>query len=162
MMMTSVPFEPEQRIALDPDGGVVFGWSGAYSLVRSKTGIDSARVFGRAWTADPASDERKQIELDGQIKDAKGNWGLPAFETLRVDEAGRIWARRYPITDTTRTTFDVFDSTGAYLGPVSSTISFNAWGQQAWTRDGVVAIIEDQDGRPNFVKLKLTVGGKPR
>jgi hypothetical protein len=134
------------------------------------------RVFGRAWTPDPASDARKRDQLESQVKWAKDSYGeatvraafkisdipstLPAFENLRVDEAGRVWARRYAVTDTTRTTFDVFDSTGAYLGPVTSAMSMNAWGQTAWTKGGLVTVIEDQDGRPTVVRLKLSLPGK--
>jgi hypothetical protein len=172
-MSTSVPFMPGQTQALHPHGGVVYGWTGAYSMVRSALGTDSVRVFGRAWTPDPASDARKRDELESQVKWAKETYGeatvraafklsdipstLPAFENIRVDEAGRVWARRYAVTDTTRTTFDLFDSTGAYLGPVRAAMSMNAWGQQAWTRDGLVTVVEDQDGRPTVVRLRLTI-----
>ena len=172
-MSTSVPFMPGQAQALHPDGGVVYAWTGAYSIVRSARGTDSVRVFGRAWTPDPASDARKRDELESHVKDAKESFGeatvraafklsdipstLPAFENIRVDEAGRVWARRYAVTDTTRTTFDVFDSTGTYLGPVSAAMSMNAWGRQAWTKDGLVTVIEDQDGRPTVVRLRLMI-----
>ena len=178
MMSTSVPFLPGQTSALHPEGGVVYAWTGAYSIVRSAMGSDSVRVFGRAWTPDPASDARKRDELESQVKWAKESYGeatvraafkisdipstLPAFENLRVDEAGRVWARRYAVTDTTRTTFDLFDSTGAYLGPVTAAISMNAWGgqQTAWTKDRLITVMEDQDGRPTVVRLKLSLPGK--
>lgn len=172
-MNTTIPFQPGQTSALHPAGGVVYAWTGNYSIVRSATGTDSLRVFGRGWTPDPASDARKRDELESQVKWAKESYGeatvraafklsdipstLPAFENLRVDEAGRVWARRYAVTDTTRTTFDVFDSTGAYLGPVSATMSMNAWGRQAWTQDGLVTVIEDQEGRPTIVRLRLVI-----
>jgi hypothetical protein len=177
-MSTSVPFMPSQAQALHPDGGGVYAWTGAYSIIRTALGADSVRVFGRAWTPDPASDARKRDELESQVKWAKEAYGeatvraafklsdipstLPAFENLRVDEAGRIWARRYAVSDTTRTTFDVFDSTGAYLGPVRADMSMNAWGQQAWMRDGLVTVVEDQDGRPTVVRLKLALPKESR
>ena len=142
-------------------------------MVRSAMGTDSVRVFGRDWTPDPASDARKRDELESQVKWAKETYGeatvraafklsdipstLPAFENIRVDEAGRVWARRYAVTDTTQTTFDLFDSTGAYLGPVKAAMSMNAWGQQAWTKNGLVTVVEDQDGRPTVVRLRLTI-----
>lgn len=173
MMSTSVPFMPGLTSALHPGGGVVYGWTGNYSIVRSATGTDTMRVFGRAWTPDPASDARKRDELESQVKWAKEDFGeamvreafklsdipstLPAFENVRVDESGRVWARRYAVSDTTRTTFDVFDSTGAYLGPVSAAMSMSSWGPQAWTRDGLVTVVEDADGRPTVVRLRLTL-----
>ncbi|HEV8197415.1 MAG TPA: hypothetical protein VGP87_12285 [Gemmatimonadales bacterium] len=175
-MSTSVPFMPAEVWALHPDGGVVHAWTGAYAIVRSARGTDSVRVFGRDWTPDPASDARKRDQLEAQVKWAKESYGeatvraafklsdipstLPAFETIRVDESGRTWARRFAVTDTTRTTFDVFDSTGTYLGPVSAGISLPSWGRQAWTRDGLVTVIEDQDGRPTVIRLKLTMPSK--
>jgi hypothetical protein len=175
-MSTSVPFVPGLTSALHPDGGFVYGWTGNYSLVRSALGTDSVRVFGRSWTPDPATDDRKRGALEATIKWAKESYGeatvraafklsdipstLPAFENIQVDEAGRVWARRYAVTDTTRTTFDVFDATGAYLGAVGVAMSMNAWGRQAWTRDGLITAIEDEEGRPTIVRLKLTIPGK--
>jgi hypothetical protein len=172
-MSTSVPFMPGQTQALHPDGGVVHGWTGAYSMVRSAIGTDSVMVFGRAWTPDPISDARKRGELESQVKWAKETYGeatvraafklsdipstLPAFANLQVDEAGRVWVRRYAVADTTQTTFDLFDSTGAYLGPVKAARTLHAWGQQAWTRDGLVTVVEDQDGRPTVVRLRLKI-----
>ncbi|HEU5217941.1 MAG TPA: 6-bladed beta-propeller [Gemmatimonadales bacterium] len=178
MMSTSVPFLPGQTSALRPDGGVVYGWTGNYSIVQSALGTDTVRVFGRAWTPDPASDQRKRDELEGQVKWAKEDYGeaavraafklsdipstLPAFESLRVDRTGRVWARRYAVSDTTKTTFDAFDSTGAYLGPVGTALNLKAWQPQIWTRDGVVTITEDPDGRPTVVRLRLTIPGTPK
>ena len=170
-MSTSVPFLPGETHALHPDGGIVYGWTGRYEIVRSATGADSLRVFGRAWTPDPVTPERRSAELESRIKPAAETYGeanirnafklddipatLPAFETLRVDRSGRVWARRYAVSDTTRTFFDVFDSTGAYLGPVVVPIAISTWGPQAWTRNGLVTVIEDADGRPTVVRLAL-------
>lgn len=171
-MNTSIPFQPALTHTLHPDGGLVYAWNGAYSIVRSSTGLDSVRVFGRSWTPDAVSDERRNGELESAIAGSKEAFGeenlrsafkltdipssLPAFLNLWADEAGRIWARRYAVSDTTRTSFDVFDSTGAYLGPVSLGLRVNEWGLQAWTRDGLVTIVEDEDGRPTIVRLRLT------
>lgn len=171
MMMTTIPFMPTMTHALHPDGGAVYAWTAEYSIVRSARGTDSVRVFGRTWTADPITDERRRGEVESRIKAATGSWGeantraafrlddvpstLPAFMNLMVDGAGRIWARRFPVSDTTRTWYDVFDSTGAYLGPVTVGLKVTEWGPQAWTREGLVTVIEDADGRPTVVRLKL-------
>jgi len=74
---------------------------------------------------------------------------------LQVDRSGRVWVRRHLVADTTRAAFDVFDSTGAYLGPVSVPFPMREWGLKAWTRDGLVTIIEDENGRPTVVRLRL-------
>jgi hypothetical protein len=170
-MSTSVPFTPGMTWALRPEGGLVYGWTGAYSVVQSGTGRDSIRVFGREWTPDPLSDERRRGEVEAVIKGNGGNWGedalraavhlddvpktLPAYESLRVDESGRVWVRRYPVADTTRTYYDVFDSAGVYLGPITAPLKV---GRQAWTRDGFVTVIEDAEGRPTVVRFRLVLG----
>lgn len=174
MMSTSIPFMPGLTWALDPNGGVLWAWTGAYSIVRSQGGRDTAMVFGRSWTADAITDARRTGELESKIKESSEGFGedniraafhlddipktLPAFENIRVDETGRIWVRRYPVADTTRTFFDVFDRSGAYLGPVSLGLNFSSWGRQAWTPDGVVLLTEDRDGRPTVVKMRLEPG----
>jgi len=170
-MITSVPFMPEIAHALHPEGGIVYGWSGNYEIVYSKEGSDSARVFGRAWAPDPVTAERRMAEVESRIRANTGSWGeanvrsafkvedlpetLPAYENLRVDPAGRIWVRRWAVSDTTRTDFDVFDSAGAFLGPVTAPFKINPWSNQGWTREGLVTIIEDEEGRPTVVRLTL-------
>jgi hypothetical protein len=172
-MSTGVPFVPSIAGTLHPDGGFVYGWNGAYSIVRSLTGRDSTRLFGREWTPDPVTDERRKGEVDAMIKGSGQNWGedavraafhlddvpktLPAYMSLRVDESGRVWVRRYAVTDTTRSYWDVFDSAGSFLGPVQAPLNVLWWGRQAWTRDGFVAVIEDAEGRPTVVRFGLVV-----
>lgn len=171
MMSTSIPFMPGQTHSLHPDGGFVIGWSGEYQVIRSATGHDSLRVFGRVWTPEPISDARRRAEVESRIRSSAGSWGedairaafkvedipktAPAFTSLRVDLSGRVWARRPAISDTTRTFFEVFDSTGAYLGPVVVPFKLSDWGNQVWTEDGLVSVIEDAEGRPTVVRLKL-------
>jgi sugar lactone lactonase YvrE len=171
MMSTTVPFQPVNTHSLHPDGGVVYGWTGSFTIVRSATGQDSLRIFGRAWTPEPVSNQRRKAEAESRIKQAGESYGeanaraafhledipatLPAFMSLRVDPAGRVWARRYAVADTTRTSFDIFDSTGAYLGPVTAPVNIPEYGAAAWTRDGLVVVIEDAEGRPTVVRLRL-------
>jgi hypothetical protein len=172
-MSTGVPFLPSLTYTLHPDSGVVYGWTGEYSLVRSGNGRDSLSLFGRAWTPEPIDEARRKAELEAHIKTPAETYGeanvrasfkledipatLPAYMNLRVDPAGRIWVRRHAISDTTRTRFDVFDSTGALLGPVTLPFSINEWGMQAWTRDGLVTVIEDENGRPTLVRVRVAM-----
>jgi 6-bladed beta-propeller protein len=174
-MSTSIPFMPEIASGLHPAGGFVYGWSGEYHIVRSLTGKDSARVFGRAWTPEPVTEERRKAEVESRVKQSAETYGeatvrsafrledipttLPAFGGLKVDPDGRVWVRR-EVADTTRSHFEVFDSTGAYLGPVTTPYQIYAWGRQVWTRDGLIAVIEDEDGRPTVVHLKLELPGR--
>jgi len=170
-MMTSIPFMPELMWALHPDGGFVYGWSGRYAIVRSRTGSDSVRVFGKAWTPDPLTDALRASEYESRVKETAKQYGevavraafklealprtLPAYLSLRVDRSGRVWVRRYPVADTTRTFYDVFDSTGAFLGPVVVPLHVFEYGRQAWTREGLVTVVEDDEGRPSVVRLRF-------
>lgn len=175
-MSTSVPLMPGMNHTLHPDGGIVYGWSGSYEMVRSATGKDSLRVFGRAWTPEPVTDAQRRAVVESRIRQSAEFYGeqnlrsvfkvddvpgtLPAFMTIRVDESGRIWSRRPSVVDTTKTFYDVFDSAGAYLGPVTVPFKIREWGLQAWTREGVVAIIEDDEGRPTVVRMRLVLPGR--
>ena len=172
-MSTGVPFLPSLTYTLHPDSGVVYGWTGDYSLVRSGNGRDSLKVFGRTWTPEPIDEARRRAELEARIKTPAETYGeanvrasfkledlpttLPAYMNIRVDPTGRIWVRRHAVSDTTRTRFDVFDSTGALLGPVTLPFSINEWGMQAWTRDGLVTVIEDESGRPTLVRVRVAM-----
>ena len=173
MMSTNIPFRAGQTHTLHPDGGILSGWTGEYAIVRSTTGKDTVRVFGRSWTPDPVTAERRNGELESRVKGSADNYGadnvraafkledipatLPAYSNLRVDESGRVWVRRHAVADTTKSYFDVFDSTGAYLGPVTVPFKMSDWGMQSWTTDGVVTVIEDAEGRPTVVRLKLQI-----
>jgi hypothetical protein len=173
MMSTSIPFRPGQTHTLHPDGGLIHGWTSEYLVMRSTTGKDTTSVFGRSWTPDPVTAERRNGELETRVKNSADNYGeenvraafkledipatLPAIMNLRVHDSGRVWVRRYAVADTTKSYFDVFDSTGAYLGPVTVPFKMSDWGRQAWTKDGVVTIIEDEEGRPTVVRLKLQI-----
>jgi hypothetical protein len=168
-----IPLQPDLVSALHPDGGVVYGWTGAYWLTRSTTGNDSVRVFGRAWTPEEMSDDRRKAAVDARVKQMSEGYGeenargafnltdvpstLPAFSTVQVDQSGRVWVRRHAVTvtDTARTAYEVFDSTGAYLGPVSVPLMIPEYGLQAWTRDGLVALVEDGEGRPTVVRFRF-------
>ena len=175
MMSTSVPFMPGIESALHPDGGFVYGWSGQYQIVRSSMGTDSVRVFGRSWTPDVVTGERRKGEVEGRIKQSAGSYGednvrkafrledvpatLPAYSNLRVDPSGRTWARRWAVSDTTKSYYDAFDSTGAYLGPVTFSYRIPEYGKQVWLSDGLIAVIEDDEGRPVVVRFRFA--GQP-
>jgi hypothetical protein len=173
-MVLPIPLQPDVKAALHPAGGLVHGWTGAYWLTRSFAGSDTALVFGRVWTPEAISDDRRRAVVEARIKDVSEAYGeeaarsafapadvpgvLPAFAGLRVDEHGRVWVRRHPVAvaDTARTAFEVFDSAGAYLGPVGAPLKLPEYGLQAWTGNGLVAIVEDDDGRPAIVRFRFS------
>ena len=168
-MSTSIPLTPTLVGTLHPEGGMVYGWGAEYSLIRSMTGADTVRIMTRAWTPEAVDDARRRTEVETMVKNASESYGeenvrsafrledvpatLPALRSLRVDPLGRTWVRRY--TAGTRVLYDVFGADGAFLGPVEASIPVNEWGMQVWTRNGLVALIEDEGGRPTVVRLKL-------
>ena len=59
-----------------------------------------------------------------------------------------------PGADSTHTWFDVFDSSGVYLGQVVGPAGLDTW-TMAWRGDEMVAAIEDEDGMPVVVKFRI-------
>jgi len=172
MMQMSVPFTPVFQGAVLPSGGFVYGWSEAYRLISSPHGQDTARVFGREWTADPISDARRQAEI---ARAAKGlgervdkatiesvlkiddiPTSAPAFMELDVDRDGNLWARQLVSSDSTRTTWDVFDPRGVWLGPVTVAAGIQEHGATYFGRGEIYASVEDDLGRPVVVRFHVT------
>ena len=168
MMSTQVPFTPQVRWTVNPAGGVIYGFSDDYKLAVSPSGKDTTRLFGRSWTPEPLTDARKDARVEAMIQNMKGNWDetlirnafhksdipntVPAFESLDADRDGNVWVRLDSGGDSTVTRLDVFDSTGAYLGPVrlhGNLKQYPGWG---WGRDEVAVLEESADGLPMVVR----------
>ena len=178
MMSTLVPFAPDTRSGINSAGGFIYGFTGDYKLVVSPNGKDTTRIFGRSWSPAPLSDERKHAAVEDMIKGMKGNWDetllrnafhesdipgtVPAFESVDVDRDGNVWLRLDNGGDSTTTRLDVFDSTGAYLGPVRLHRHLRLYPGWAWGRDEVAMLAESQDGLPMVVRYgsgEVAVGG---
>ena len=171
MMSTSVPFTPTVVHAFHPEGGVVVGWTGEYRIIRSPAGGDTARIMTRTWTADQIPDRLRQAQVDEMVKNAKGMVGeeaaravvklsdvpttAPAYVSLKVDPSGGIWARHLVGSDSTKTRFDVFGADGSWLGQLTTPIGLPEYGGMTFTRDGLVAAIEGDDGLPTIVRLRF-------
>ena len=174
-MSLYVPFTPLVRFNFRQDGGVIHGWSGAYRLVMSETGRDTLRVFGRAWTPEALAEERRNREYEERVNDVVTNMEgmdpieirnqmdkgqmpshLPAFETVIQDPTGAIWVMLD--ADSALTRFDVFDSTGVYLGRVDVPALIPPW-QSSWGRNAVYVREEGSDGLPRVAKYRIVRGG---
>ena len=172
MMSTNVPFTPTVVHAFHPEGGVITGWTGDYRIVRSPAGHDTTRIIMRAWTADPIPESVRQARVDEMIKNAKDMVGeetargvvklsdvptaAPAFIELKVDPTGAIWARQLNGADPSRTRFDVFGADGSWFGQLTTPIRLPESGGLIFTRDGLLANIEGDDGLPAIVRLRFT------
>lgn len=168
-MTMPVLFSPANLFGYRRAGGVIQGWSGNYRLVASETGRDTLRVFGRAWTAEPLDDARRDREYEermapiiqggadevtvrNQMSKDDIPAHLPAFEAIAQDARGAIWVTLD--TDSALARFDVFDSAGVYLGRVNAPGSIPAW-HAAWGRDAVYVRGEDADGFPRVARYRI-------
>jgi hypothetical protein len=84
----------------------------------------------------------------------------PLFRNIAVDRLGNRWLEQDDGGIAANRRFDVFDSTGAYLGQVPIPHDFgNGWGT-AWGTDRVATSTEDEDGVPVVVVYRIERGGR--
>jgi len=163
-----IPLTPAVLMALDPTGGAVVGWSGAYRFFATVTGLDTTQVVSLEAGPVAVTDARRTQVRDSMV-DRYGDGGVdqkatdeafnlsdipstaPFFESIAVDQDGNRWIRRADGGDPAARRFDVFDATGAYLGAVPVPQEFGASWRTVWSADRVATIIEDADGVPVVV-----------
>jgi hypothetical protein len=168
MMTSGVPFSSSNVRTYHPSGGFVTAWSGEYRIMRSPNGEDTTMILTRSWTPDPIPESMRTQQVEDMVKGAKDMVGeasareiaklsdVPttsaAFETLRVDVEGNIWARHLIGSDSTRSRYDVFSPRGAWLGPVTVPVAAPDYGGQFFGRGVIYSVGEDGDGRPMIVR----------
>lgn len=166
MMSTGIPLAPREVHAIDPAGGLLFGWSGEYRIVQSNTGADTVALFGRAWTPEPLAEERRRTAVEGMIAAHDDQFDetalrnsfplddvpttLPAYQRLSVDPSGNVWV--LVSSDSTTSRLDVFDPDGAFLGPVVVPAQF---GMMVWGQDAAYALRQTEDGVPYITRYRI-------
>ena len=169
-----VPLQPRDVHAVDPTGGFITGWSGAFTLRATRDGRDTVRLISRPENAGTISADEKAAIVDAKVLEVKGQApeavlraslvasaipdARPSFEHVQVDRSGRIWARR-STSDTTTLQFDLFDRDGRWLDVLqvdASQWTRTWWAPVSFSRDGVAVVIEDADGRPAVLVYRLT------
>jgi hypothetical protein len=175
-MMMPVPLSATTARAYHPDGGMVYGFAQGYELVRTRTGSDSALVFGRAWTPEPLPDSVRQAAVAEQVERLGKDFSAsavndaisqaevpkiaPPYSEVSVDGSGNTWVRvgaddgRLPVR------FDVFDSGGAWLGRVTVNAAIPRYGAVRWTADALYAVMEDEDGVPAIHRYRIERGSR--
>lgn len=171
-MMMSVPLTTSVELGLDPAGGVVLGRNDRYELVVSGTGQDTVQVFGRAATGNPIDGARRQLIRDSLVENYAKQFDkkaveeafrvsdlpstAPLYRNVAVDRLGNRWLEQDDGGVAANRRFDVFDSTGAYLGQVPIPRIFgNGWGTN-WGTDRVATSAEDEDGMPVVVVYRIS------
>lgn len=176
-MTVPVPLAPRVVSGFNPEGGFLVGWSGGYQIALAPSGSDTAEVFGRAWTADAISAERRQFEVDAMVNSLKSAYEeaalrlsfragdipstAPAFVALHVDQNGNRWVRLDPGMDTTRTRFDVYGPDGILFGAVLVTSNLPMHGRVAFGRDELVVARENADGVPVLARYRVRTRAQP-
>ena len=159
-----VPESPEMLYTVAPAGGILYGWNGRYEVVESRTGTDTVRVFGRNWTAPAIPEPQRQAllkmmqswspALAAQVTLSDMPDVHPAFEGIMTDAHGNVWLAEPAGADTTARHYDVFDSTGVYLGPVRTPRALQPWGT-AWVGDEALSTAQDADGMPYVARFRV-------
>lgn len=171
MMSTSVPLAAGATWALDPAGGALFAWTGDYRFVASRTGLDTTQVISLAAKPATVTDERRAQIRDSMVSQFDKQFdhdavaeafrlsdipsAAPYFESIQVDGRRNRWLRPDDGGNRAVARFDVFDSTGAYLGAVPVPHVFGLSWNTAWSADRVATIAEDDDGLPVVVVYRI-------
>ncbi len=156
-----IPFLPAREMAIRVDGLLVHGVTDRYELIVSSNGLDSLRVISSVAPAVEIADTTRQRAYER----ARAGHGVRAFvapmsrvvqlsdiprmrplwSALHADSWCRIWVS-LPTASHERGRWEVFDSSGAFLGRVASMQSPLPRG--AWSNERYLVIDEDAGGRP--------------
>ena len=166
-MATGVPLAARVSVALEPSGGAVVGWSGKYEFITTGSGRDTLQIVSLATTPVTVSEARRIEIRDSILSQFEQNYDpqivrdafkltdipstAPLFEAIQVDGHRNRWVFRDDGGDRAAARFDVFDSTGAYLGAAPVPSSFGSAAQTVWGMDRVATIAEDAEGLPVVV-----------
>jgi hypothetical protein len=162
----SIPYQPSVSDIPWVAGGVLIGDNGTYTLIISRTGTDSALVFGRDWTPQPIPTAIREARLKGYTERNEALKAVarledipttaPAFGDFQVDAEQRIWVELSVPSDSTNTFFDLFTSGGVWLGTVRA--PFRA--RQMLFRPGeVVVSMADDAELPMIVRYRMSEAG---
>lgn len=174
-----VPYSPRTRTALLPAGGLVYGWSAAYTLTVTATGTDTVMLVEREVATTPLAEAQRLAGVkdvtDFLDRNGRNIGGVdpaevarvvtlesvpttaPAFGFLVADPAGRLWVSRPAGEDSTRSHFDLYAADGRYLGAVRAPVVLEEPGRSAWGRDAVYTIQETAAGLPVIVRYRLGI-----
>ena len=166
-MMMGIPLAPDATWALDPAGGAVVGWTADYRFVTTRSGLDTSQVVELARTPVTVAEERRVRIRDSMVDDFGKQFDrkavedafklsdipstAPYFESIQVDGRRNRWLRPDDGGSPASARFDVFDSTGAYLGAVPVPGIFGSSWRTVWGMDRVATVAEDADGLPVVV-----------
>ncbi len=166
MATTNVPLSPRVIAGYHPQGGLVFGFSGGFQLVRSMTGRDTFRLFRRRWDPVAVSAATRQKLVDDMVR----NWDWlpqsttravflpedipstrPAFDRILADPLGQVWVRSDDGAD--GVWWAVFDPSGAWLGGLR--VPGRIEDGMVIGADMITIATEDADGVPVILRFRI-------
>jgi hypothetical protein len=163
----NVPFSPQTVWTIAPDGSVWTGTGASYVIThRSLSGDSLGVAVGRRPPARVTETDRKwaieaykeqtaavRAQIVSQIPVSK-----PAFESLMVDDLGRVWAtipteRRdvFPL----HTVFDVFDASGRLIADVTSPTGISSLSSARIRGGHLYGLTFDADHVAYVVRLRV-------
>lgn len=170
-MMMGIPLAPDPSWALDPAGGAVTAWTAEYRFVATPNGHDTAQVVELARSPAVVPEERRVHIRDSMVDEFGKQFDrkavgdafklsdipstAPYFESIQVDGRRNRWVRPDDGGNRAMARFDVFDSTGAYLGAVPIPSLFGLSWRTVWGTDRVATATEDADGMPVVVVYRI-------
>jgi hypothetical protein len=166
-MTMSVPMTPGRQGTFNRAGHYVWGNQAGYTIVVSRTGLDTLRLFSATAGTVPIPDSIRQDAFDVVIKnnpalksvaklgDVPTNY--PLWTAITVDGNGNHWVLR-PGPKSEGDILDVFTPDGVLLGAVPA--PFNGLYRTYWTRDRVYALQEDEATGAQAIKVyRIERGG---
>jgi len=171
MMMTTIPFAPEVRTPLDPAGGAIVTWTGEYRFWATSDGSDTTQIVTLVASPAKISEERRLHIRDSMVGNYEKQFDrkavqeafklsdipstAPYIRWIQVDGRRNRWVLPDDGGDRATARFQVFDSTGAYLGAVPLPREFGSYWRTVWGADKMATVAEDEDGLPVVVVYRI-------
>jgi hypothetical protein len=154
-MNFQVPLSAGVGDAFLPDGTLIYGVGNRFELFATRTGRDTARIFGRSDVAaipvpatfvDTTIDEltRAQPLLKAVAKRSDIPANYPLWNAIAVDDKGYLWMS-LGVRGRTPTSFNVFAPEGRFLGALPSW--FDRVDQASFAGDHIAYVGFDKDRR---------------
>ncbi len=158
----NLPFDPRPHWVVDREGMLWFGTSDRYALHRISYGGDTVATIRRpdasvSLTVDERAGAAEQLRtVLGDETQIESSWfpeRRPQFESLEVDDQGRLWVG-VPEPDG-RVGYDVFDRDGGFIARARLQESAAVPGSVIVRGRFVYGIIEDGFGVPRVVRYRV-------
>ncbi len=155
-----IPFAPDVRWSILPDGKIVVGYSGSYEIEIHDPDKGRLASFKHDYKPAEVTQRDKETYFQGMVSGYGGPGGTtmtkgapdhvikntefpkfkPPFLDLKADGQGRIWVELYGTTASNESQpLDIFDSAGRFLGSVRITGDYSSYrlaniGDRFWAR----------------------------